>query len=195
MVQVRHPCHPRQPRYTGRQVWNRQRKDEVLLDVHDVALGHTTKMRWNDQDKWIYSDEIVHPPIIDDEMFRRAEEILTARTARQGPHKPHRSKHAYALRGLLFCGICDRRMQGHWANAAPYYRCHFPSEYAVANRLQHPLNVTLRQDVLLEPLDAWLASKFEPRHVPATIDELAAAASQPRRPAEEGRHQSQDRRL
>jgi site-specific DNA recombinase len=33
------------PRYTGRQVWNRQRKDEVLIDVHDVALGHTTKMR------------------------------------------------------------------------------------------------------------------------------------------------------
>jgi site-specific DNA recombinase len=28
------------PRYTGRQVWNRQRRDEVLLDVHDVALGH-----------------------------------------------------------------------------------------------------------------------------------------------------------
>jgi hypothetical protein len=35
--------------------------------------------------------------------------------------------------------------------------------------------VTLRQDVLLEPLDAWLASKFEPRHLPATIDEHAAA--------------------
>jgi len=41
------------PRYTGRQVWNRQRKDEVLLDVHDVALGHTTVMRWNDRNKWI----------------------------------------------------------------------------------------------------------------------------------------------
>ena len=36
------------PRYTGRQVWNRQRKDEVLIDVEDVALGHTAKMRWND---------------------------------------------------------------------------------------------------------------------------------------------------
>jgi site-specific DNA recombinase len=28
------------PRYTGRQVWNKQRKDDVLLDVDDVALGH-----------------------------------------------------------------------------------------------------------------------------------------------------------
>ncbi|GLW13163.1 hypothetical protein Misp01_82910 [Microtetraspora sp. NBRC 13810] len=38
-------------RYTGRQVWNRQRKDEVLLDVEDVTLGHTTKQRWNDADQ------------------------------------------------------------------------------------------------------------------------------------------------
>jgi site-specific DNA recombinase len=28
-------------------VWNEQHKDEVLIDVKDVALGHTTKMRWN----------------------------------------------------------------------------------------------------------------------------------------------------
>ncbi|MEP7026010.1 MAG: recombinase family protein, partial [Actinomycetota bacterium] len=39
------------PRYTGRQVWNRQRKDEVLLDIHDVTLGHITKMRWNEADQ------------------------------------------------------------------------------------------------------------------------------------------------
>ncbi len=164
------------PRYTGRQVWNRQRKDEVLLDVHDVALGHTTKMRWNDEEKWIFSEEILHPPIIDDATFQKAQDLLTARREARGPHKPHKSRHAYVLRGLLFCAICQRRMQGHWANAAPYYRCRFPSECAIANRVQHPLNVTLRQDVLLGPLDEWLASKFEPPHLPATIDELAAAS-------------------
>lgn len=53
------------PRYTGRQVWNRQRKDEVLIDVHDVALGHTTKMRWNDSGAWVFSEDITYPPIID----------------------------------------------------------------------------------------------------------------------------------
>jgi site-specific DNA recombinase len=164
------------PRYTGRQVWNRQRKDEVLLDVHDVALGHTTKMRWNDQDKWIYSEQNAHPPIIDEDAFSRAQDLLTARRGTHGPHKPHKSQHAYALRGLLFCGVCERRMQGHWANAAPYYRCRFPAEYALANRLTHPLNVTLRQDALLGPLDEWLASKFDPSHLTGTIDELAAAA-------------------
>jgi site-specific DNA recombinase len=32
-------------------------------------------------------------------------------------------------------------MQGHWANNAPYYRCRFPAEYALANRVEHPLSV------------------------------------------------------
>jgi hypothetical protein len=57
------------PRYTGHQVWNRQRKDEVLLDVDDVGLGHTTKLRWNESGKWIWSEQVVHPPIIDRETF------------------------------------------------------------------------------------------------------------------------------
>src|ERR1700760_2631402 len=57
------------PRYTGHQVWNKQRKDEVLIDVEDVALGHTTKLRWNDSDKWLWSNKIVHPPIIDRDDF------------------------------------------------------------------------------------------------------------------------------
>ena len=37
------------PGYTGRQVWNRQCRDEVLIDVDDVALGHETKLRWNNE--------------------------------------------------------------------------------------------------------------------------------------------------
>lgn len=43
----------------------------MLLDVHDVNLNHITKMRWNDDSKWIYSDQVVHPPIIDDQIFRQ----------------------------------------------------------------------------------------------------------------------------
>ena len=48
------------PRYTGRQVWNKQPKSEVLIDVNDVGLGHTTKQTWNEQGKWIWSDQVVH---------------------------------------------------------------------------------------------------------------------------------------
>jgi site-specific DNA recombinase len=41
------------------------------------------------------------------------------------------------------------------------------------------LVVTLRQDAVLGPLDEWLAGKFEPLYLPATIDELIAAAAIP----------------
>jgi site-specific DNA recombinase len=57
------------PRYTGRQVWNRQRRDEVLLDVDDVALGHVSKMRWNDEDAWIGAEALTHEPLVSDEQF------------------------------------------------------------------------------------------------------------------------------
>ncbi|KOV68701.1 recombinase family protein, partial [Streptomyces sp. MMG1121] len=32
------------PRYTGHEVWNKQRKEERLIDVDDVTLGHRTTM-------------------------------------------------------------------------------------------------------------------------------------------------------
>jgi len=45
---------------TGRQAWNKQRKEEVLLDVHEVALGYETKTRWNDPGTWVWSDTNAH---------------------------------------------------------------------------------------------------------------------------------------
>ncbi|MDJ1134524.1 recombinase family protein [Streptomyces iconiensis] len=72
------------PRYTGHQVWNRQHKHESLLDVHDVGLGCTTKLRWNSQDKWIISKGIVHTPLVDDDTFARVHDFFRSR-ARTGP--------------------------------------------------------------------------------------------------------------
>ena len=163
------------PRYTGRQVWNRQRKDEVLLDVHDVALGHTTVMRWNDQDQWIFSEQIVHPPIIDDDTFRQAQQLLAAKNARQVTRRPRTSPRPYVLRGLLFCGICTRRMQGSWNNDQAYYRCTYPYEYARTNDIDHPRVVYLREAEVLPELDAWLSKSLDHARLPATIEALAAS--------------------
>jgi DNA invertase Pin-like site-specific DNA recombinase len=163
------------PRYTGHQVWNKQRKDEVLLDVDDVALGHVTKLRWNETGKWVWSEQIVHPPIIDRETFDQVQAMLSGRATDHAEHKPHRARRPYALRGCLWCGICDRRMQSHWANSAPYYRCRFPAEYALANRIEHPLNVCLREDAILGQIDGWLACEFAPPRLSQTIHDLAAA--------------------
>jgi site-specific DNA recombinase len=134
----------------------------------------------HDGDQWIYSEKVVHPALVSDDTFAEVQQMLAGRSG--GQHKPHRSKHEYALRGLLVCGLCERRMQGHWANAAPYYRCSFATEYGLANHVQHPRNVTLRQDAILGPLDKWLSRKFDARHLAQTIDELTAAAELPPAP-------------
>ncbi|MFD4208287.1 recombinase family protein [Micromonospora tulbaghiae] len=63
-------------RYTGRQVWNKQRTEEVLLDVDDVAFGHTGVMRWNPRDKWVVCKDFSHSPIVDDATFEQAQALL-----------------------------------------------------------------------------------------------------------------------
>ncbi|MFC4912296.1 recombinase family protein [Actinomadura gamaensis] len=163
------------PRYTGRQVWNRQRKDEVLLDLNDVTLGHVTKMRWNEIGEWVVSDKIVQTPIIDDTTFRRAQELLKARGKSACVHKPHRSKHTYVFKGRVYCGLCHRKMQSQWINKAPYYRCKFAEEYAIANKIDHPRNVYLREDAILGHIDDWLTTAFAPDNLAATIEALASA--------------------
>jgi hypothetical protein len=53
----------------------------VLIDVEDVALGHTAKLRWNDSGKWVWSDKIVHPPIIDRQTFDQVQVMVSGRAA------------------------------------------------------------------------------------------------------------------
>jgi len=36
-------------------------------------------------------------------------------------------------------------MQGSWNNNQTYYRCTYPNEYALANHIQHPRAVYLRE--------------------------------------------------
>jgi len=79
------------------------------------------------------------------------------------------------LRGVLFCGICNRRMQGSWNNNQTYYRCTFPAEYALANRIQHPRAVYLREAEFLHELDTWLSSMLDPAHLPTTLHDLTTA--------------------
>ncbi len=51
----------------------------------------------------------------------------------------------------------------------------FPAKYALANRVQHPVNVYLREDQLAGEVDGWLAREFAPHRLRQTIMDLAAA--------------------
>jgi site-specific DNA recombinase len=180
------------PRYTGRQVWNKQRTDEILLDVADVAMGHTSVMRWNNPDRWIRSKEIAHEPLVDEETFHRAQALLAGRgSALGGEHRQRRSRHPYVLRGAVHCAVCDRRMQGQHSHGVPYYRCRFPQEYALANRIDHPRNVIIREDAVLGPLDTWLAGLFAPAQRQQTIAAIAQPATAEQQPIPAAIHAQQ----
>ncbi|MEU9025242.1 zinc ribbon domain-containing protein [Actinomadura sp. NPDC048394] len=92
-------------------------------------------------------------------------------------HKPHRTRHPYAFRGRLFCGYCERKMQGTWNNAQAYYRCRFPAEYALANKIVHPKAVYLREAEITEDIDTWLVTTFSPTRIEATIAAMTEQAS------------------
>jgi site-specific DNA recombinase len=171
------------PRYTGRQVWNRQPKSEVLIDVNDVGLGHTTKQTWNDPGKWIWSDQRAHEPLIDDETFKQAQSLRRAKDATD-ERSPRRTPRPYALRGIVRCGICERKMQGSWNHDRPHYRCTFLSQYAAKNKVNHPPAVYVREDQLLPELDSWLSELFSPGALPQTVLDLEAAQPDEPRPDE-----------
>ncbi|MGW6494978.1 recombinase family protein [Nonomuraea angiospora] len=161
------------PRYTGHQVWNKQRKDEILLDVEYVALGTTTKQRWNAKDQWIWSEHPVYDAIVSVEEYQRVQEILATRANGQYSQRPHPTRRPHAFRRGLFCGYCERRMQGNWNNRQAYYRCRFPAQYAIVNELDHRKAVYLREAEILDEVDGWLATSFGPDSLERTIAAMA----------------------
>jgi site-specific DNA recombinase len=165
----------RNPRYTGRQVWNRQRRDEQLLDVEDVAAGHETKMRWNDRGDWVWSSELAHEAIIDPETFTRAQHQADAGAHRPAERKPRSTPRPYLLRGLVYCGLCGRKMQGNWNNGRAHYRCRLATEYALANRIDHPKAVYVREDAVLPLVDERIAELFAPANLDDTVSLLMGA--------------------
>ncbi|MFF4602689.1 recombinase family protein [Streptomyces sp. NPDC001339] len=164
------------PRYTGHQVWNKQRKQEILLDVEDVALGYETRMRWNGSDAWMWSKEIVHPPVIDRADFHRVQEVMAARGTSRRVTKERRGRcHDYQLQGLVDCGLCQRIMGTQWSHETAYYRCRFPLEYALANKIAHPRNILFREQDVVPRLDQWISLQFAPGHKTATIERMHQA--------------------
>ena len=163
------------PRYTGRQVWNRQRRDEVLIDVEDVALGHETRMRWNNRADWIWSEGQTHEPIISVDEYEAAQRRFGT-GVKSGGGRYAAPGRRYVLRGMLRCGLCGRKMQGNWSHDRPHYRCRFTNEYP-ASLEGHPRNVFIREDAILPTLDRWLASVFDPDNLDSTCDALAAAST------------------
>ncbi len=139
-------------RYTGRQVWNRQRTDIELADPANVTLGHKSVQRWNLPDGWVISSRPAHPALVSEDDFVAAQDINAARRPRTPQDEPVMRR--YLLGGLLACGLCGRRMESAWSNGRAAYRCRHGGPSATAPDPSRPKNAYVREDKLLPRLPA-----------------------------------------
>jgi DNA invertase Pin-like site-specific DNA recombinase len=101
------------PRYTGRQVWNRQRTD---VDTNGGPDARGT-IRWNPTKDWVISKQQAHIALVTEQDFIAVQAIRAHRSTHDGTTR------SYLFTGLLRCGPCGRRMESHWVNQRPGYRC------------------------------------------------------------------------
>lgn len=150
------------PRYVGRHVYGRQKRQERLLDPDHPALGHGTTMAWQPRESWVVAETATHPALVTEELWERAQLTMQAGGHRMASSRgevsgPRRSAVGrYALVGILRCEHCGRRMQGNQSRGLPFYRCRLTlSDYAVPSD-GHPKSLAVREDRILPVLDQWL---------------------------------------
>ena len=165
------------PRYTGRQVWNRQRTDTELADPGNVTLGHKSVQRWNLPDGWVISNRPAHPALVSEDDFIAAQDINASRgPVPQGEPLLRR----YLLAGLLACGLCGRRMESAWSNGKPAYRCRHGRTSAMAPDPARPKNTYIREDKIVQHLARPAPTADQPgRARPAPDPQLAPTSGAP----------------
>lgn len=144
------------PRYTGRQVWNRHGSD------HDTSLDGAG--RWNPPRDWVISKAVAHPPLVSEGDFVAAQAVRAARPTGDG------GKRTYLFTGLVLCGVCERRMDAHWLHGRPGYRCRHGARSSRL-RAPRPGNVYIREDRLLRSL----AEQYAGRSDAEVVAELRAS--------------------
>ena len=140
------------PRYTGRQVWNRQ-SSKGHGSGGRVSGRSSGLVRWNPAEEWEVSEHLTHRPLVDDATYLAVQGMRTARTTKNGEIRH------YVLAGLVTCGVCGRRMDGHWVHGRPGYRCRHGYSSATPRAVDAPRNVYVREDRLLDVLPGLLADR------------------------------------
>lgn len=63
------------PRYTGRQVWNRQQVDHVAAELAESCLDSRVPRRWNPASEWVVSRTIAHEALVSEVDFVAAQAV------------------------------------------------------------------------------------------------------------------------
>ncbi|MFV2114246.1 recombinase family protein [Micromonospora sp. LOL_025] len=131
------------PRYTGRQVWNRQ---PAHTDT-DASRPEREPIRRNPTADWVVSTQRAHTALVSEQDFVATQAVRSHWSAHDGT-----TRH-YLFTGLLRCGPCGRKMESHWINQRPGYRCrhgHTSSTQQPTNRRRKILY--LREDRIIARL-------------------------------------------
>ncbi|MFD8498051.1 recombinase family protein [Amycolatopsis sp. NPDC059657] len=134
------------PRYTGRQTWNRHGARTTCLPGSGGSKSPTTLQAW------AVSEKVSHPALVDEATFLSVQGMRARRPPKNG------SARDYALAGLVTCGLCGRRLDSHWINNRPGYRCRHGHTSARSRPRDFPKNLYVREDHLLATLRVRLAA-------------------------------------
>jgi DNA invertase Pin-like site-specific DNA recombinase len=135
------------PRYTGRQVWNRQHTDRDgvhRVDGQGELFAAQDARRWSALSQWVISRSLVHPPLVSEAQFVRAQAVHTAPVPADGVPRDYR------LAGLVYCGVCGRLMDSHWVHGRAGYRCRHGRTSAQPASPARPKILYVREDQLLD---------------------------------------------
>lgn len=161
------------PRYMGTETWGRVQKTEVLIDPTNPAAGHITRRRRHNHDGIVSVPEAI-PAIVTPELWVGAQEIARTNTRHRTPFKaPNRS---YALRGVIFCGHCGRRLGGEVRKSpagseTARYVCKLRDLYP--GQTDHPTKVTIAESTITPLLDEWVAEELSPARLDLRAEQLA----------------------
>jgi site-specific DNA recombinase len=118
------------PRYTGREVWNRRQ-----------AAGGTGRATVTGEA--VISNTVTHPALVTEKDFVAVQQVRAERATGDG------GKRRYLLRGLLRCGHCGRRMDAHWVHQRAGYRCRHGYRSTASRPSDAPENIYIREDEIL----------------------------------------------
>jgi DNA invertase Pin-like site-specific DNA recombinase len=177
------------PKYTGYAVFGRWTKAEILMDPDNVSAGHVVRFRRASSERIVRSRRPAHPAIVSVAQFTEVQLLRRSRAAggldsrRKLERGAKATKWPYALKGMVRCALCGRRMEGtprrSKNESRTYYRCAARSIAPGSAVLSsHPKNVYLAERAVIGPLNAWIGRLFDREHRNETIRRLAEAGSE-----------------
>lgn len=132
------------PRYTGREVWQRT---SGVRSARTAVPGNVS--RDEPGQEWAVSKKVAHPELVSERDFVAVQAVRASRPTKDGRVRE------YLCTGLLVCRTCGRRMDAHWVNGRPGYRCRHGYNSSRPRGSARVKSLYVREDRAMAALTAW----------------------------------------